>query len=286
MNERDDDTNLSPEESISDEIGERVRSVISAAESAATAIRHEAEQQAQLQRRAAEGERQRFLEQAKAEAEALLEERMKRISELSDSLIEGAEKILMRMEGAQEVKRQLDTMVKALASAAEELAGESSVPRDVPRPRPVAVEDEQPRMRAVPEPEETAVVTELRVPQPEPEPEVEAAAPEPEVVEPVVVDEAPGSEADSSEVEVVDAVAVEDEPDTRQQHNGAVEDVERPVESRGFDGDDMLAARLVALQMAVAGSARVEVEEHLRKTFALEEPGSILNDVFGAESKL
>jgi F0F1-type ATP synthase membrane subunit b/b' len=284
MNERDDDTNLSPEESISDEIGERVRSVISAAESAATAIRHEAEQQAQLQRRAAEGERQRFLEQAKAEAEALLEERMKRISELSDSLIEGAEKILMRMEGAQEVKRQLDTMVKALASAAEELAGESSVTRDVPRPRPVAVEDEQPRMRAVPEPEETAVVTELRVPQPEPE--VEAAAPEPEVVEPVVVDEAPGSEPDSSEVEVVDAVAVEDEPDTRQQHNGAVEDVERPVESRGFDGDDMLAARLVALQMAVAGSARVEVEEHLRKTFALEEPGSILNDVFGAESKL
>jgi hypothetical protein len=102
----------------------------------------------------------------------------------------------------------------------------------------------------------------------------------------VPVDEAPGSEQDSSEVEVVDAVAVEDEPAARHQDNGAVEDVERPVESRGFDGDDMLAARLVALQMAVAGSARVEVEEHLRKTFALEEPGSILNDVFGAESKL
>jgi F0F1-type ATP synthase membrane subunit b/b' len=279
MNERDDDTNLSPEESISDEIGERVRSVISAAESAATAIRHEAEQQAQIQRRAAEGERQRFLEQARAEAEALLEERMKRISELSDSLIEGAEKILMRMEGAQEVKRQLDTMVKALATAAEELAGESSVPREVPRPRPVAVEDDQPRMRAVPEPEATAVVTELRV---QPEPEPEAAAPE--VVDPVVVAE---PEPEPDDVEVVDAVAVEDEPESHpQQSNGAAEDADQPVESRGFDGDDMLAARLVALQMAVAGSARVEVEEHLRKTFALEEPGSILNDVFGAESKL
>jgi F0F1-type ATP synthase membrane subunit b/b' len=278
MNERDDDTNLSPEESISDEIGERVRSVISAAESAATAIRHEAEQQAQIQRRAAEGERQRFLEQARAEAEALLEERMKRISELSDSLIEGAEKILMRMEGAQEVKRQLDTMVKALATAAEELAGESGLPREVLRPRPVAVEDDQPRMRAVPEPEETAVVTELRVPQP---PEAEAAEPV-AVAEPVPV---PDSEPD--DVEVVDAVAVEDEPESRQQQsNGAAEDAAQPVESRGFDGDDMLAARLVALQMAVAGSARVEVEEHLRKTFALEEPGSILNDVFGAESKL
>jgi hypothetical protein len=263
MSERDE-TDISAEESISDEISERVRSVISAAESAATAIRHEAEQQAQIKRRAAEGERQRFLEQAKAEAEALLEERMKRISELSDALIEGAEQILMRIDGAAEVKRQLETMVHALADAAEELASESSLVREAPRPRPVAVEDEpaeQPRMRAVPEPEETASVTELRVPQEpgrEPEPEVE----------------------DVEEVEVVDAVAVDDEPVSA--GNGQVAD----KEPRGFDGDDMLAARLVALQMAVAGSARDEVEAHLRKTFELDEPGAILNDVFGTESKL
>jgi hypothetical protein len=298
MNEHDD-TDLSPEESISDEISERVRSVISAAESAAQAIRHEAEQQAQISRRAGEAERQRYLEQAKAEAEALLEERMKRISELSDSLIEGAEQILMRLDGAQEVKRQLETMVKALANAAEELAAQSSVPREVPRPRPVAVDDDEPRMRAVPEPEEAASVTELRA-TPEPEPEPEAA---PEVTEAAVaVDDGPATEADvtpvdvvppeaasdEDEVEVVDAVAVEDEPEpVQQQGNGAVaEDREPAVESRGFDGDDMLAARLVALQMAVAGSARVEVEAHLRKTFSLEEPGAILNDVFGTESKL
>jgi F0F1-type ATP synthase membrane subunit b/b' len=296
-----DDTDLSPEESISDEISERVRSVISAAESAATAIRHEAEQQAQIKRRAAEGERQRFVEQAKAEAEALLEERMKRISELSDSLIEGAEKILMRIDGAAEVKRQLDTMVQALAHAAEELAAESGFTREVPRPRPVAVEDEpasqagapaeQPRMRAVPEPDETANVTELRVPQKaapapdvvEPEPEVaKRELGEPEVAEPVPAED---SSDDEDDVEVVDAVAVEDEPAERR--NGAPAAKQQAAsEPRGFDGDDMLAARLVALQMAVAGSARVEVEAHLRKTFALDEPGAILNDVFGAESKL
>src|SRR5215212_3579375 len=135
MNERDD-TDLSAEESISDEISERVRSVLAAAESAAQAIRHEAEQQTQIKRRAAEAERARFLEAAKAEAEALLEERMKRISELSDSLIEGAEAILMRIEGAQEVKRQLETMVHALAKAAEDLAAESDKGREAPRPRP------------------------------------------------------------------------------------------------------------------------------------------------------
>jgi hypothetical protein len=290
MTENDEDI-LSAEDSISDEISERIRSVLAAAESAATAIRHEAEQQAQIKRRAAEAERARFLEDAKAEAEALLEERIKRISELSDSLIEGAEAILMRIEGAQQVKSQLETMVHALAQAAAELAAESEHSREVPRPRPVAVEDDpEPRMRAVPEPEAVtepeaevepeATVTELRAKEEAaPEPEAAAAAEEVEVVDAVeVVDEEPESDAKASPVEKLRAATA------ARADNGAND--EAPAEQKGFDGDDMLAARLVALQMAVAGSARVEVEEHLRKTFALEEPGAILNDVFGAETKL
>jgi hypothetical protein len=36
--------------------------------------------------------------------------------------------------------------------------------------------------------------------------------------------------------------------------------------------------------MAVAGSPRGEVEEHLRVTFALDDTTSILNDVFGTEA--
>jgi hypothetical protein len=149
-------------------------------------------------------------------------------------------------------------------------------------PAQSAAPAEQPRMRAVPEPDETANVTELRVPQKaEPEPEVA----KPEVAESVPAEPVPAEDSsDDEDVEVVDAVAVEDEPDRR---NGAPAAKQQAAsEPRGFDGDDMLAARLVALQMAVAGSARVEVEAHLRKTFALDEPGAILNDVFGAESKL
>jgi hypothetical protein len=287
MNERDD-TNLSAEESISDEISERVRSVISAAESAATAIRHEAEQEVAMKRRAAEAERERFLEHAKSEAEAVLEQRIRRISELSDSLIEGAESILMRIDGAQEVKRQLESMVHALAHAAESLAAESEQGRLAPMPGSVSIDDDpEPRIQAVPEPEaeppteaEPAVaepdpenVTELHVPEAEPEASSEAAAP---VVEEV-------------EVEVVDVEVVEDPAQQPAgEDNGAADTAEQPAagEQRGFDGDDMLAARLVALQMAVAGSARDEVEAHLRKTFSLDEPGAILNDVFGTESKL
>lgn len=43
-----------------------------------------------------------------------------------------------------------------------------------------------------------------------------------------------------------------------------------------FDG-----ARLVALQMAVAGSTREEVYEELQRAFRLQDPSSILDDVFG-----
>jgi hypothetical protein len=282
MNERDD-TNLSAEESISDEISERVRSVISAAESAATAIRHEAEQEVQMKRRAAEAERERFLEHAKSEAEALLDQRIKRIGELSDALIEGAESLLMRINGAQEVKRQLETMVQALAHTAENLAAESEQGRLAPVARSIPMDDEpEPRIQAVPEPQaepDPGNVTELRVPEPEP---AAPAEPEPVPAEPppVTEAEAPAAEEAVSDAEVVDVevveVPAEEEPKPEQ----------AAPEQRGFDGDDMLAARLVALQMAVAGSARDEVEAHLRKTFSLDEPGAILNDVFGTESKL
>src|SRR4051795_4948527 len=148
MNERDD-TNLSAEESISDEISDRVRAVISAAESAATAIRHETWQEVERKRRAAETERERFLEHAKSEAEALLDQRIKRISELSDSIIEGAESLLMRIGGAREVKRQLETMVQALAHTAESLAAESEQGRLAPVPRPIGG-DADPRDRRRP----------------------------------------------------------------------------------------------------------------------------------------
>jgi uncharacterized protein Yka (UPF0111/DUF47 family) len=298
MNERDE-PNLSPEDSISDEISERVRSVLAAAESAATAIRHEAEQQAQIRKRAAEAERQRYIEDAKAEAEALLAERMKRIAELSDSIIEGAEAVLMRIEGAHEVKRQLESMVHALAGAAQQLANESDALRDPVKPRSLNIDDEsaEPVVRAVPEPEsDSAVVTELRREEPESEPEVTEAE-SPAAAEAAKSDDGPAQPRDlkpvdvapddDGDIEVVDAVEVV-EVEGEEPSPAAAPDNGTAARSpkKSFEGDDMLAARLVALQMAVAGSARVEVEEHLRVTFDMEDPGAILNDVFGQESKL
>jgi hypothetical protein len=52
-------------------------------------------------------------------------------------------------------------------------------------------------------------------------------------------------------------------------------DLETPVPS---------AARLVAIEMAVGGSSRAEVERHLRDELGVAEPSELLDDVFGAAS--
>jgi hypothetical protein len=225
------------EDHISGEIGERVRGIISAAESAAEVIRHEAEQEIAARRRLAEAERARYLDAARHEADDLLRRRIQRMSELSEALIEGADRLLGRLDGAQDLRRQLDSTVAALAEAAERLASESRGAVAAVPAEPVA------------------------------EPETEAEA----------------------EAEVVLAdVEVADDDDDEPRLRPAPEPAEAGANGGGAlsddaEADDVLAARLVALQMAVAGSPRGEVEEHLRSNFAVEDTTSILNDVFGTD---
>ena len=45
---------------------------------------------------------------------------------------------------------------------------------------------------------------------------------------------------------------------------------------------DLSAVRLVALEMAVAGRGRDEVDEHLRDAFDVDDTRALLDDVFGA----
>lgn len=86
---------------------------------------------------------------------------------------------------------------------------------------------------------------------PPPAPEPEPAVPEPEPVAP---------EPQLAEPE-------------RAATNGAPSEI--PVPS---------AARLVAIEMAVGGSSRAEVERHLRDELGIDEPAPLLDDVFGAAS--
>lgn len=222
---------------VSGEVAERVRAVLSAAEAAAGALRHEAEQDAQMRRRAIEEEARHLLEDARRDAEAFLAERQRRITELSDSILERSERVLARLERAEDVRRQLEDVVDTLGETAAQLTAEAGLGDHGSHPGPQARRSSEPPV----------VGTE---PVPDPEPAV--LRPEPEVE----------LEAVPDPVEVTDADSVESGGD-------------------GYDDED-LAARLVALQMAVAGANRGEVAAHLRANFSLGGDSSrILDDVFG-----
>jgi hypothetical protein len=64
--------------------------------------------------------------------------------------------------------------------------------------------------------------------------------------------------------------------------------IDEPADHGARNGDAEVsvpsAARLVAIEMAVGGSSRSEVEEHLRDRLGVAEPEPLLDDVFGAAS--
>ena len=235
--------------SVSAEVAERVRAVLSAAESAAVALRHEAEQDAQMRRRAVDEEARHMLEDARRDADAFLEERRRRISELSDTILERAEQIVARLDRADDVRRQLQELVDALGRTAEELAREATRAA----PRPAGAEPVAP-----PTPEEPPIAET----EPVPEPELAAS------------DEAFGPGDAESPPDVVELPRTEaPEPPAPRRRVPEAEE------------DEDLAARLVALQMAVAGANRGEVASHLETNFALGDPSRILDDVFGRGSE-
>jgi hypothetical protein len=257
MDEREHESLPSGGHELASDVGERVRSIISAAEAAANALRHEADQTAAVRRRVAEEETRRIVDDAKADADAFLAERVRRISELSDSIVERAETIVSRLDRAEEVRRQLQTLADALGETAEELAGEV---RSSPPP-PVV-----PRAGGDPPPEPAVASVEPPAPPDEPEPPA-AEAPAEEPSAPVVAPVEPPSEP-----EVVHLSGP-------RRDEAAASATTEPADAR--EPDSQLSARLVALQMAVAGGNRGEVEAHLVRTFDLDDAGTILDDVFG-----
>ena len=269
MAEPDRDVHSAGEHELATEVSERIRAIISSAEAAASAVRHEAEQRAQVKRRLADDEARRIVEDARRDAEAFLAERIRRISELSDAVVERGEGIVMRLERAEEVRRQLQGLADALGESAEELARElgADAPerRTTPAPKP-------PPLRPPTDVERPAAKAARA--EPEPELELEPAAAElvdAEIAEDPTVGELASEVAEDEDAGDAPVVPVELVP----------EDEPEPRERTTREPDEQLSARLVALQMAVAGGKRDEVEAHLRRTFDLGDVTQILDDVFG-----
>jgi hypothetical protein len=254
MDERDELAS-SGERPLAAEVGERVTGVLRAAEEAASAMRHDAEQQIQAKRRAAEEEILRHTEEKRREADELLESRLRRVSEIGDDLIARGDALLEQLSGAQELKDRLQAAVSALAEAADALAREMSSPG---RPSLSVVRDEG---RETGEAERAA------------HPEAEAGeAP----AQPTRERERP----EMSPLERLKAAGSRPAEDDAAERRGRYPTT--PSEGAPTPADDrLLGARLVALQMAVAGSTREEVDAHLRSEFELEDPSTILDEVFG-----
>ena len=249
MAKRDQATGTSP----ATEVTEQVRALLSAAEGTAKAIREEAEQEAQNRRREAEAEALLFVEEARRQADALVADRRRQIGDLSDSLIERAQAVLERLERADAVRGQLQSLVGALGQAAERIAAEES--GEFGGPRLVGDAANAPTKRF-----QRPAAGEQGTP----------AAPE-------------GSQAEGAQAGddgSPDGEKADDEP-----HPDPLPELRD--EDPAQDGEDASAAdgldgsRLVALQMAVAGSTRAEVGAHLEVTFGLSDPDAILDDVFG-----
>jgi hypothetical protein len=222
------------EESVSGELGERVRALVAAAEGMAAAVRSDADNYALSRRREADVEAERRLREASEQADALLAERLSRISDLSDRILERAEAVLERLDQAEEVRGQLESLTHALGETAQRVARElgestSSTPSDAPV-LPVLVEHEGDGEDG----------------------ENEEEHPMADQVRPL----RPPSEREPTPLRSIGHVPRED-ADTRL--------------------DD---ARLVALQMAVAGRTRDEVGAHLRAAFDVGDPDVILDHVF------
>jgi hypothetical protein len=233
--------------SFAGDASQRVQAIVSAAEAEASGLLRDAEREAELIRREAQAEGDRVVDDARRRADELVAERMQVLADLSDGIVERTEMLFDRIDATGHVKRQFDDLLRSLGEAAEGVAREGAARRSVSRtsahvPRSSA---HAPRPAATPAPREPVApvrpIAPTPAPAPEPAPRPVAA---PRARRPEPVPEAPPR--------------VDDKTDAR------------------FDG-----ARLVALQMAVAGSTREEVHAELQRAFRLSDPSSILDDVFG-----
>ena len=289
MNERDREIGIDSA-AIGPEVADRVGSIISAAEAAARSIRaraeqtaettrleteaharrraEEAERQAATRRREAEAEALRYLNDARLRADRLVAERAAQISDLSDSVLERAQSLLRQLDNAETVRRQLSGLAQALGETAERLA------RDAASGATAFASDPSP---PIPAPEVESPVAPPGLDAADlPRRSRRFARRRLESVDPV--EPSPPDGLDGGE-EGADPASI-DAPGAAERPRG---DGDPAAFSPSEEAD---GARLVALQMAVAGSSRGEVASHLRATFNLSEPDIVLDDVFGEGSSL
>lgn len=113
-------------------VGARVEEIMASAQRAADDLQREVEdataRRAAEVRLAAETEAQRHLADARGRVDAFAEARIRRIVELTAELTAAAEGIAGRLGDAVEMRRQVDELISALGTAAQQAAREADRP--------------------------------------------------------------------------------------------------------------------------------------------------------------
>jgi DivIVA domain-containing protein len=243
-------------DTLASSASEQVRAIVEAAETSAADIQREAESDAREIRLEATTDAQATREQATDEARGFVVN----VSTSTDSMIE-------RLNSMQ---TELDTLMETLRGGAGRLSEDLSM-----------VQSDLLEVRGV------------VVPRPSFEPEV-TYEPEPEVV---YEDEAElGYEADPGTAEAAEPEMVyETEPEVGYEPEGELAPVEAgwgepslaedPPLAEGevapADGDgDTEGARLIALNMALNGTPRVDTARYLDENFAIGDSGGLLDEVY------
>ena len=241
--------------------GERIQVIIEAAEKAAAGIIEDADAQAR-----------RYIDTSRRRADLLADERVRVMSDLTDTLIRQAEM----------VRRQSDELLTALDAARTELANRigqelttghsphgSGLPGE-PAPQPPAgtLGGPAPAAQGQPQGQDFSGGQAGRVPHLQP---VQSERPDLQAVEPQPPPPPPPPPTGPQPVAGQPGAAPQQPPHAASAAPGTV-----PPGGIPSDG-----ARLLAAQMAVAGSTRQEIEARLRDEFGIQDAGPILDGIIG-----
>jgi vacuolar-type H+-ATPase subunit H len=251
-----------PEGTLAPEISLRVTAILDAVEREAEQLRADAHQEAR-----------RYLSEACRHADSLIDQRRRRIAEISDEILAKAEEVVAKLDDAAPVREGFESLVRSLGEAAERLSSEADLSRSefdpsalhqgFASPEPAShqpfADQASFDVGAIP-PGPYGAATEASAPGQAFEPQPEAGAPAwsaspPPPPRPPAAGEPPAADAARAQAQSPEA---------------------------GWRGlDDM---RLVAMRMAATGQTRDQVGDHLLSSIGVADPEPILDEVFGAGS--
>jgi len=286
--------------SLAGQAADQVRAIVEAAENSATEMQSKAAGESERLSSEAEAEAARIRseadeaarntrQQAQQDAAEAREAANKEAAEHVHRAQEAADKMLTR---AKTIETELDDLVHTLRGTADELvgklrAGASSVASELDEVR-ASVPDLRAReadvgeVAVAAEPDEGAAATSVGDPVSDDIERIEAEEDDDGDVLEVAADEASAEddelEAEETDEDVADDAAAEEEDELVADDEPAEAAVHEPVEEAGGDGAE--GARLIALNMALNGTAREETATYLAENFDLDDPDSLLDDVY------